>query len=53
MEAPEAYPQGYVVYAFAATGRRDALRRRLGTTLTSFLSIRLDGDVARTIIRRP
>ncbi len=53
MEAPEAYPQGYVEDAFEATCLREALRRRQGTKLTSFFSIRLDGDVASAIIRRP
>jgi hypothetical protein len=39
MEAPEAYPQGYVEDAFEAR-----------TKLTSFFSIRLDRDVASPVV---
>ena len=40
MNAPEAYPQGYVEDAFKATCLREALRRRQGTQLAAFFSIR-------------
>ena len=41
MNAPEAYPQGYVEDAFKVTCLREALRRRQGTQLADFFSIRL------------